>query len=77
MPARFERDQDSIFSAAFSLNINQKMMKKIEKVGHCLMTLLSYICFDFKDYLTMKSKKTEDEMEIKVDSKLMHVSPVD
>ena len=53
------------------------MMKKIEKVGHCIMTLLLYISSDFKDYLTMKSKKTEDEMEIKVDSKLMHVSPVD
>ena len=34
------------------------------------------ISSDFKDYLTMKSKKTEDEMEIKVDSKLMHVSLV-
>ena len=42
MPARFERDQDSIFSAAFSLNINQKMMKKIEKVGLCLMTQFLY-----------------------------------
>ena len=42
MPARFERDQDSIFSAAFSLNINQKMMKKIEKVGLSLMTQLLY-----------------------------------
>lgn len=49
MPARFEREQDSIFNTAFSLTINQKLMKKIEK-----------------EYLTMKSKKTEDEMEIRV-----------
>ena len=75
MPARFERDQDSIFSAAFSLNINQKMMKKIEKVGPLFDDAI-LISSDFKDYLTMKSKKTEDEMEIKVDSKLMHVSLV-
>ena len=65
MPARFERDQDSIFSAAFSLNINQKMLKKIEKVGP-LFDDTTLISSDFKDYLTMKSKKTEDEMEIKV-----------
>ena len=49
MPARFEREQDNIFTTAFSLTINQKLMKKIEK-----------------EYLTMKSKKTEDEMEIRV-----------
>ena len=49
MPSRFEENQDKIFSAAFDMNLNQKMMKKIEK-----------------EYLTMKSKKTEDEMEIKV-----------
>merc|ERR1719232_1629885 len=48
MPERFEADQDSIFTSAFNLSINQKMMKKIEK-----------------EYLTMRSKKTEDEMEIK------------
>ena len=49
MPHQFETEQDSIFSSAFSLTINQKLMKKIEK-----------------EYLTMKSKKTEDEMEIRV-----------
>ena len=49
MPNQFEAEQDSIFNSAFSLNINQKLMKKIEK-----------------EYLTMKSKKTEDEMEIRV-----------
>ena len=49
MPARFEREQDNIFTTAFSLTINQKLMKKIEK-----------------EYLTMKSKKIEDEMEIRV-----------
>ena len=49
MPSRFEEHQDKIFSEAFAMNLNQKMMKKIEK-----------------EYLTMKSKKTEDEMEIKV-----------
>ena len=49
MPGKFETDQDSIFNIAFSLTINQKLMKKIEK-----------------EYLTMKSKKTEDEMEIRV-----------
>ena len=49
MPNKFETEQDSIFNSAFSLNINHKMMKKIEK-----------------EYLTMKSKKTEDEMEIRV-----------
>ena len=49
MPNQFETEQDSIFNSAFSLNINQKLMKKIEK-----------------EYLTMKSKKTEDEMEIRV-----------
>ena len=50
MPSRFEEHQDKIFSAAFDMSLNQKMMKKIEK-----------------EYLTMKSKKTEDEMEIKVE----------
>ena len=49
MPTQFETEQDSIFNSAFSLTINQKLMKKIEK-----------------EYLTMKSKKTEDEMEIRV-----------
>ena len=49
MPNQFETEQDSIFNSAFSLTINQKLMKKIEK-----------------EYLTMKSKKTEDEMEIRV-----------
>ena len=49
MPAQFETEQDWIFNSAFSLTINQKLMKKIEK-----------------EYLTMKSKKTEDEMEIRV-----------
>ena len=49
MPVRFEMDQDSIFSTAFSLNINQKKMKRIEK-----------------EYMTMKSKEAEDEMEIRV-----------
>ena len=49
MPLKFESDQDSVFNTAFSLTINQKLMKKIEK-----------------EYLTMKSKKTEDEMEIRV-----------
>ena len=49
MPHKFESDQDSVFNTAFSLTINQKLMKKIEK-----------------EYLTMKSKKTEDEMEIRV-----------
>ena len=49
MPSRFEEHQDKIFSAAFAMSLNQKMMKKIEK-----------------EYLTMKSKKTEDEIEIKV-----------
>ena len=50
MPSRFEEHQDKIFSAAFDLSLNQKIMKKIEK-----------------EYLTMKSKKNEDEMEIKVE----------
>ena len=49
MPNQFETEQDLIFNTAFSLTINQKLMKKIEK-----------------EYLTMKSKKTEDEMEIRV-----------
>ena len=51
MPGRFETHQDKLFSDAFNLNINPKLMKKLEK-----------------DYMTMKSKKTEDEMEIKVSS---------
>ena len=55
MPARFEREQDNIFTTAFSLTINQKLMKKIEK-----------------EYLTMKSKKTEDEMEIRVGEHTRH-----
>ena len=55
MPGKFETDQDSIFNIAFSLTINQKLMKKIEK-----------------EYLTMKSKKTEDEMEIRVSLALLH-----
>ena len=33
MPEEFEANQDNIFTNAFNLNINQKMMKKIEKVG--------------------------------------------
>ena len=33
MPPRFEQDQDKIFTNAFNLNINQKIMKKIEKVN--------------------------------------------
>ena len=49
MPVRFENDQESIFSLAFTLNINPKKMKKIEK-----------------EYMTMKSKEAEDEMEIRV-----------
>eukprot|EP00092_Neocalanus_flemingeri_P004135 GFUD01004449.1.p1 GENE.GFUD01004449.1~~GFUD01004449.1.p1 ORF type:complete len:563 (+),score=181.11 GFUD01004449.1:228-1691(+) len=48
MPVRFEADQESVFSMAFSLNINQKKMKRIEK-----------------EYMTMKSKEAEDEMEIR------------
>ena len=49
MPVRFEVDQDSVFSLAFTLNINPKKMKRIEK-----------------EYMTMKSKEAEDEMEIRV-----------
>ena len=46
---KFEADPDSVFSLAFSLNINPKKMKRIEK-----------------EYMTMKSKEAEDEMEIRV-----------
>ena len=53
MPARFEADQDSVFTVAFSISINQKKMKRIEK-----------------EYMTMKTKEAEDEMEIRV--KFMH-----
>ena len=49
MPVRFQADEELVFSMAFSLNINQKKMKYIEK-----------------EYMTIKSKETEDEMEIKV-----------
>ena len=49
MPVKFEADPDSVFSLAFSLNINPKKMKRIEK-----------------EYMTMKSKEAEDEMEIRV-----------
>ena len=31
MPSKFEADPDSIFNLAFSLKINQKKMKKLEK----------------------------------------------
>jgi len=48
MPARFEADQDSVFTVAFSISINQKKMKRIEK-----------------EYMTMKTKEAEDEMEIR------------
>jgi len=48
MPVKFEADPDSVFSLAFSLNINPKKMKRIEK-----------------EYMTMKSKEAEDEMEIR------------
>merc|ERR1719233_1654415 len=48
MPVKFEADQDSVFSLAFTLNINPKKMKRIEK-----------------EYMTMKSKEAEDEMEIR------------
>jgi len=48
MPVKFETDQDSVFSLAFTLNINPKKMKRIEK-----------------EYMTMKSKEAEDEMEIR------------
>ena len=49
MPDFIEQNEDKVFSQAFTLNINQKLLKKIEK-----------------EYLTMKSKKTEDEIEIRV-----------
>ena len=49
MPIKVEADQDSLFSLAFTMNINPKKMKRIEK-----------------EYMTMKSKEAEDEMEIRV-----------
>ena len=65
MPARFEEEQDKIFLNAFNLNINEKMMKKIEKVN-CSNRMRKLTFIFLKEYLTMRSKKTEDEMEIKV-----------
>ena len=53
MPGKFEADQDAVFSLAFSLDLNQKKMKKIEK-----------------EYMTMKSREAEDEMEIRVGKNL-------
>ena len=58
MPVKFETDQDSVFSLAFTLNINPKKMKKIEK-----------------EYMTMKSKEAEDEMEIRVKNILIYYTP--
>ena len=43
MPERFEADQDSIFTSAFNLSINQKMMKKIEKVSSKIRAFQTFV----------------------------------
>lgn len=48
MPAKFEADPESVMSLAFSLKINGKKMKKMEK-----------------EYMTMKTKEKEDEIELR------------
>ena len=43
MPERFEADQDSIFTSAFNLSINQKMMKKIEKASSKIRAFQTFV----------------------------------
>ena len=65
MPKQFELDPDAIFNMAFLLKINQKKMKRLEKVNIKFMTRRIVFMIVVQEYTSMKCKEKEDEIELR------------
>ena len=65
MPKQFELDPDAIFNMAFLLKINQKKMKRLEKVNIKFMTRRIFFMIVVQEYTSMKCKEKEDEIELR------------
>ena len=65
MPKQFELDPDAIFNMAFLLKINQKKMKRLEKVNIKFMTKRIFFMIVVQEYTSMKCKEKEDEIELR------------
>ena len=65
MPKQFELDPDAIFNMAFLLKINQKKMKRLEKVNMKFMARRIVFMIVVQEYTSMKCKEKEDEIELR------------
>ena len=65
MPKQFELDPDAIFNMAFLLKINQKKMKRLEKVNIQFMAGRILLMIVVQEYTSMKCKEKEDEIELR------------
>ena len=65
MPKQFELDPDAIFNMAFLLKINQKKMKRLEKVNIKFMARRIVFMIVVQEYTSMKCKEKEDEIELR------------